>query len=46
MAAPVFMGSLTSQDHELRLEYGTAELSEHGLDDDVPDTVTWLGVND
>jgi hypothetical protein len=46
MAAPVFMGSLTSQDHEPWLEYGTVELSERGLDDEVPDAVALLGVND
>jgi len=28
------------------MEYGAVELSERGLDDDVPDTVTWLDIND
>lgn len=46
MATSVFTGPLTSQDYELWLEYGAVELSERGLDDDVPDNVTWLDIND
>jgi hypothetical protein len=46
MAAPVFTGPLNSPDHELWLEYGAVELSDRGLDDDVPGTVTWLDIND